>query len=913
MAEMIRTLKFFAAVCILAVAGCGGDADTQPFDVPQSVAIQAAGGQGMQRNALVAVGAKTVSVIALEKVSETRIDRTRYQYVFRVTLQSTLEDAVTGVTAKLLSVGAGTTIVDGSSSLATLSANSTASSTDTITLIHDRTLPFITTGLLWDIAYAQQQIARGTLVPGVRVLSADENSKLSAQTPTQLTYEGLLNFSNGAIVIGSDIVFKVVSSSVVSGRTIVVISDPAIDEVFEVLQFKGSFAATPRMVEAVGRTKSTLAAPRQKNATAALTYSLPGNIQEPGYEANILLEGSVTATADYFFDRNNGGLQKSSVEVSSKNVLTVNAIAKGPNVSHELLLGYVRIPIPVSIADSALALIGIRPVSIQIPFRLGVSAALDFSLARTQTTTLDASLRLAYDEATGVTVAAPSSGSSTIGEPTVVTPGGVPAYATFSGTGSVYLRVTPGVAFLDRVALLAIDNKASITGVETVQITPDKFPFFCLNSKASVDLTAYGYFKGVGFETKETEPIGLNVYTKTFEPYGNCKSPVLVTVETLTPTRGVHGRDMAVTVKVAQDTGKSSIFPSTAPSGYVDVSIGASVCRAVLTNSSVTFSTGSCSLVTMTAGSGIPISLTYGGDSAYAANIGTGTVAVDKAQTTTVLTGHTPDPSFLNRSVVFTAIVDTVPYVAGSDLSGIVRFTDGTGRLLCEGIANSSGEVSCTGQFNAVGTATVLAVYRGNANYLTSTSASKTHNVVPEPYQIEVTDNMYGYPVPVSCVTVSPSAAWIQGLVAGWEQCTTGRAAGIRCIGASCNGRVAVSVVKSNLRFYGSPVFGTCSGALDTLQTEYGIPGQSVANSTYNASSPYWFNLGSGGFIKPWPSVSPITVADSRIFRNWNVIQMPPAPSDFCMVSRVTLDVEFNVYDKQLNTYTRYPIQISLP
>ncbi len=90
----------------------------------------------------------SVSVVSLTKVSETRVNRTDSDFVFKVTLQNGFA-AATNVSETLMAAGSGTTIIDGSVLAGNLAANQTITPEDTITLRQNRLLAFDQSKLVW--------------------------------------------------------------------------------------------------------------------------------------------------------------------------------------------------------------------------------------------------------------------------------------------------------------------------------------------------------------------------------------------------------------------------------------------------------------------------------------------------------------------------------------------------------------------------------------------------------------------------------------------------------------------------------------------------------------------------------------------------------------------------------------------
>ncbi|QEY11445.1 hypothetical protein [Cellvibrio sp. KY-YJ-3] len=95
-----------------------------------------------------------LNVIALNKLSETRIDRTTYDYVFSVTVQNGAQ-AVNNAAQTLTASGAGTTILDGSVLLGNLASGEQITPADTIKIRHNRALPFDQSALIWSASGAE--------------------------------------------------------------------------------------------------------------------------------------------------------------------------------------------------------------------------------------------------------------------------------------------------------------------------------------------------------------------------------------------------------------------------------------------------------------------------------------------------------------------------------------------------------------------------------------------------------------------------------------------------------------------------------------------------------------------------------------------------------------------------------------
>lgn len=126
------------------LAACGGGDDAA---IPERSGALAPTAHGL---AAVGEGSGTAQVVALSKLSEKRIGRTVYEYTFAVTVANG-GVALKNVLARLVKVGPGTSVVDGEVAFAELASGARLSPLDTITLRHDRALPFDLSALAWQV------------------------------------------------------------------------------------------------------------------------------------------------------------------------------------------------------------------------------------------------------------------------------------------------------------------------------------------------------------------------------------------------------------------------------------------------------------------------------------------------------------------------------------------------------------------------------------------------------------------------------------------------------------------------------------------------------------------------------------------------------------------------------------------
>ncbi|MEO5732178.1 MAG: gamma-glutamyltransferase [Rubrivivax sp.] len=147
----------FALTLAATLAACGGGNSGEPAASGKATALSASRGP-LAADAKGGLLAATAAVVAVEKIAEARVGRAAYDYTFRITVQNGAV-AQNAVTATLVAVGAGATILDGSSAVGNLAANASATPADTVTVRQDRTVAFDAAAFAWTVA--------GTPVPTI--------------------------------------------------------------------------------------------------------------------------------------------------------------------------------------------------------------------------------------------------------------------------------------------------------------------------------------------------------------------------------------------------------------------------------------------------------------------------------------------------------------------------------------------------------------------------------------------------------------------------------------------------------------------------------------------------------------------------------------------------------------------------
>lgn len=167
-----RTRPALAAVLTtLLVAACGGS-DPGSASATAQVSLEGRPNQRALAVGRIAPGAiATVSVEGMALLAERRISRTVYEYDYRLTLRNAGTDLY-GVAVQITATGPGTTVVDGAAAVDSLLAGGASAATaDTITLRHDRLLPFAPGQIAWSVSAAGG--IRGTAAVGAALANAN--------------------------------------------------------------------------------------------------------------------------------------------------------------------------------------------------------------------------------------------------------------------------------------------------------------------------------------------------------------------------------------------------------------------------------------------------------------------------------------------------------------------------------------------------------------------------------------------------------------------------------------------------------------------------------------------------------------------------------------------------------------------
>ena len=369
--------------------------------------------------------------------------------------------------------------------------------------------------------------------------------------------------------------------------------------------------------------------------------------------------------------------------------------------------------------------------------------------ALNQTVTFTATVTGQYGGKTGGTVTF-TQGATTLGSAVTImgkanvtasfsATGTYPVIATYlgdvNGAGSASPALNQVVNKISTTAALASSGSPAFLG-QTVTITATVTP----SSGAIPDGETVTFYDGTaaigtgatrsGAATLATSAlaVGSHSITATYAgdaTYQTCTSKILVQVVSLNSSAttlassanpSVWGQTVTLTATVAAGSG------SAVPSGKVIFKNGAaSIASVSLVNGSAAFPTSTL------AGGSLPLTASYSGDANFAGSSATLTQVVNPSVTTATLTS-TPNPSASGQAVNLIATV-TGQYAGAT--SGSVSFMNGSKSLGSAPV--TLGKAALSNTFSTAGTDSITALYAGDANNRSSTSAVLSQVVTVDP------------------------------------------------------------------------------------------------------------------------------------------------------------------------------------
>jgi hypothetical protein len=164
----MKMFLFSLSTTLGLISACGGGESRPPDTIVLAQRSSVAAPKPNKTNLSAASNSSLIAVAKLTKVSEARVGRTTFDYVFRLTVINSGPPA-TEVKFTITSAGSGTSIIDGIAAVGSLDSGQAVDLVDTITLRQDRQFPFSPDALSWVITAEQSQ------PPDIRGSDADGN------------------------------------------------------------------------------------------------------------------------------------------------------------------------------------------------------------------------------------------------------------------------------------------------------------------------------------------------------------------------------------------------------------------------------------------------------------------------------------------------------------------------------------------------------------------------------------------------------------------------------------------------------------------------------------------------------------------------------------------------------------------
>ncbi len=325
---------------------------------------------------------------------------------------------------------------------------------------------------------------------------------------------------------------------------------------------------------------------------------------------------------------------------------------------------------------------------------------------------------------------------------------------------------------------------------------------------------------------------------------------LISTSTVLSPVTGspVTGQPITLTATVAPSSGTGT------PTGTVTFESGSTTLGTGTLNGS---GVATLSTTKLNAGTN-SLSAVYNGSTTYAVSTSAAvSVAVAQASTTTTLVSSA-NPGLTGSAVTFTATVTPVSPGTGTPI-GSVTFFNGTNQLGTANLAEGVGSYTTTSL--PTGASSITAVYSGDANYKTSTSAALNQTIEAGASQITVSASNYN-PFALQPITLTAIVSAGAGLGTPTGTVTFSTASGTKLGTATItNGTAALSNVLMPIgpqaitaAYSGSSSFL----AVDSkpIQVLVGGPTDLFVNQVYmdvlgvpaGISSTYWIALVNGGY-----------------------------------------------------------------
>ncbi len=563
-------------------------------------------------------------------------------------------------------------------------------------------------------------VAWAQLDPRVQVLEPSVTSLIVEVTDTVITFNGSIPLNAGDVIIADDTAYKITAVQELNGQTLATYIAPTIDELFDKLVISGTFSldgAAPEAAKANNHVRRKGFPPYSSPSLAVPggPWSLDYEVTNPGitWDGDVAL--GTTFVADVSYDESQGGFARSFFEVTS----TLNASASlringERTATLQRQIGFFSVPVPLTVADSILRIVGVRVASIDIPVFAGISVSAEYGYGASIRGSTSARMRLEF----GGDLPFESSfnyysPSFTVPQVSAAPGEDAEPFATASLTTFAYVGASPAFTILRSVALVGVDLKLGPRATSTLQFIPQNEPPYCAQVDMGLRASVNGFVE-VLRDRWMTEPSTTDLVSLPPYELGNCIQGTTMTLR-LDP-------EQTPTV-FAPLTVHAQVRSSRPMGGDVQITLDGASCSATVTASGA----GSCTLTPRTAGTR-QVEGVYG--SSATAHI---PVEIAKASSSTHLSSD-PSTTMVGDFVNFVA---TLTGTSGAERgpTGRVTVRDANGVLVCEAEVGTSQVGTCTARLDTAGAFVFTATYAGDDHYEPSTSAPWTH-VVGEPLDV---------------------------------------------------------------------------------------------------------------------------------------------------------------------------------
>jgi len=333
------------------------------------------------------------------------------------------------------------------------------------------------------------------LATGVVVLDVAATDRIASASDTQVTFTGNAPVSPGQVFVARETAYKAISVQESGGQTIVATVTPSIEDLVDRLQLSGRVAADTSQL--VIDANAAQAGALLDTSLVSQSMVLPINISGSGLSVKGTETLTFEAAFDIDYDKAQGGYRQLAFSTTLSSTLAATLSAKASVKADPVRIGFLRIPIPLTIADRVLSALGVTVVSIYVPLLIGVDASVGAEISAAETIATSATIGVT---ATREGVVTPmTSFANTHGEPGTIAP--VPASIgspSLTAAVSMFLETKPSIAVLNSVALVGYARRLGGRLDATITPVPSQSPFYCTDAKLAVFTEGEFFIKALG-------------------------------------------------------------------------------------------------------------------------------------------------------------------------------------------------------------------------------------------------------------------------------------------------------------------------------------------------------------------------------------------------------------------------------